>query len=468
MITNNGKEIISKYLLSQVPSYATHLSIGCGATPLGVNDSIPNSIYAKDIMDFEMTRVPISSKGFVDNSATYLITKKYLISNVATLTTSVAHDIIPGETVIISNVDSSLDGQYIITATNAPTNTTFSYAKTTTNISPEVALSPPGSAIVSRTKISLTAELPTDNRYEITEVGVWSAGSNNLASSYESRILFNFTQSWQLHNTAISDPQLNTNLGYNGTSTTVDIQDPNIAFYANTSDPIFQVNTRKDRKEGPRHLNRTLLVRGDLSSISYASGGGIDSDWTAEGTHIHLNDISMNISGNNSGDLFKLAMSMIDKTAIDVAAVKDVKVLIEFYKTEVNTTSGYAKAQIYIPGSVLDENRYFVSTFAISQNIDYSNESALTTLPYARFYTSPDFSSSQVRIARVFVSVTKTDDSLSQDHYLCFDGFRIENTTENPIYKMSGYSLIKNDGYPIIKLSNSNNYVDFRFSLGVS
>ena len=200
----------------------------------------------------------------------------------------------------------------------------------------------------------------------------------------------------------------------------------------------------------------------------HASGGGINSDWTAEGTHIHLNDISMNISGNNSGDLFKLALSMIDKTAIDVAAVKDVKVLIEFYKTEVNTTSGYAKAQIYIPGSVLDENRYFVSTFAISQNIDYSNESALTTLPYARFYTSPDFSSSQIRIARIFVSVTKTNNSLSQDHYLCFDGFRIENTTENPIYKMSGYSLIKNDGYPIIKLSNSNNYIDFRFSLGVS
>ena len=39
---------------------------------------------------------------------------------------------------------------------------------------------------------------------------------------------------------------------------------------------------------------------------------------------------------------------------------------------------------------------------------------------------------------------------------------------ENPTYKMSGYSIIKNNGLPIIKTANTNNYIDFRFSLGVS
>lgn len=463
MITNDGKEIISKYLLGQVPEYATHVAIGCGATPLDSVDPIPNSAYSQKRLDFEMTRVPISSKGFVDDSITYSITEKELISNVATLTTSINHDIVIGETVIVSDVDSSLDGQYIVT--DVSTNT-FSYSAIGSDIDPAVALSPAGSALVPRTKISLTAELPADNRYEITEVGVWSAANNSLASQYDSKILFNFSNGWQIHDVAISDPPINTNLGFDGSSTTVDIQDTNTVFYANTSDPIFQVSTRKNRKEGPRHLNRTLMVRGDFSQID--ASGGVDSDWTASGPHVHLNNIGFDISGNNTSDLLKLAFSMVDRTSTAQPAVKDAKILIEFFKNEVSGSQSFAKMQIYVPGTNLDANRYYAASSQISQNIDYSNESASTLLPYIRFYTSPDFSSTEIKIARVFVSITKSDDSLSQDHFIAFDGFRLDNTTENPTYKMSGYSIIQNNGLPIIKTANTNNYIDFRFSLGVS
>ena len=62
MITDVGKEIISKYLLGQTPAYATHISIGCGAVPLDANDSPPSptTLAEKTRMDFEMTRVPIT------------------------------------------------------------------------------------------------------------------------------------------------------------------------------------------------------------------------------------------------------------------------------------------------------------------------------------------------------------------------------------------------------------------------
>lgn len=463
MITNDGKEIISKYLLGQVPEYATHLAIGCGATPLDANDPIPNSAYSNKRLDFEMTRVPISSRGFIDDSVTYSITHKQLVSNVATLTTSVNHDIVIGETVVVDNVDASLDGQFVVTDI---TSNTFSYSAIASDIDPAVALSPSGSALVPRTKMSLTAELPTDNRYDITEVGIWSAANNSLASQYDSRILFNFAGGWQVHDVAISDPPINSNLGFDGSSTTVDIQDTRTVFYASTSDPIFQVSTRKNRKEGPRYLNRTLMIRGDFSQID--ASGGIDSDWTASGPHVHLNNIGFDISGNNTSDLLKLAFSMVDRTATAQAAVKDVKILLEFFKNEVTGSQSFAKMQIYIPGSILDANRYYVASSEISQNIDYSNESASTTLPYIRFYTSPDFASTEIKIARAFVSVTKSDDSLSSDHFVALDGFRLENTTENPIYKMSGYSIISNNGIPITKPANTNNYIDFRFSLGIS
>ena len=463
MITNDGKEIISKYLLGQVPEYATHVAIGCGATPLDSSDPIPNSAYSQKRLDFEMTRVPISSKGFVDDSVTYSVTEKQLVSNVATLTTSTNHDIVIGETVVVSNVDASLDGQYIVSNVTA---NTFSYDAIGSDIDPAVALSPAGSVLVPRTKMSLTAELPADNRYEITEAGIWSAANNSLASQYDSRIIANFSGGWQIHDVGISDPPVNTNLGFDGSSTTVDIQDTRTAFYANTSDPIFQVSTRKSRKEGPRYLNRTLMLRGDFSDID--ASGGIDSNWTATGSHVHLNNIGFDISGNNPSDLLKLAFSMVDRTATAQAAVKDVKILAEFFKNEVTGSQSFAKIQAYVPGGVLDINRYFVASAQISQNVDYSNELANPLLPYIRFYASPDFASTEIKIARVFVSITKSDDSLSQDHYLALDALRLDNTTENPTYKMSGYSIIKNNGLPIIKTANTNNYIDFRFSLGVS
>lgn len=465
MITNDGKEVISKFLLGQLPEYATHLSIGCGAKPLSNTAAIPNSIHAKQRMDFEMTRVPISSKGFVDDSVSYLITHKQVVSNTATLTTSVAHDIVAGETVVISGVGSSIDGQYRVSSV---TTNTFSYQVIAANVNPAVALSPNGSAIVSRTKISLTAELPTENRYDITEVGIWSSANNNLASQYDSKIFFNFSDGWEIHETTITQPSLNTNLGFDGSTTTVDIQDATSqAFYANTSDPIFQVSSRKARKEGPRYLNKTLMLRGDFSSIN--TSGGINSNWTATGKHVHLNNIAFDISGNNTSDLLKLAFSLIDRNASGDATPANIKILMEFYKNEVSDTTSYAKAQIYVPGTVLDTNRYYVSSMQISQNIDYSNEAASSSLPYVRFYTSPDFASTQIRICRIFAQVTKADLTSSDDHFIAFDGFRIDNTTENPAYKMSGYSIVATpSAVPITKSANSNNYIDFRFSLGVS
>ena len=120
MITDTGKSIIGKYLLGQAPAYASYIAIGCGAQPLDTAD--PYGDYsAKDNLDFEMFRVPISSRGFVNDSGTE--------------------------------------------------------------------------------KIVLTAELPTEERYEITEIGLYSAGSNPSAGAYDSKTVFAFTQgeNWQYH-----------------------------------------------------------------------------------------------------------------------------------------------------------------------------------------------------------------------------------------------------------------------------
>lgn len=61
----------------------------------------------------------------------YTISNKALTSNVATLTTNVPHDFNVGNTVTVSGVDATFNGTYTITAV---TSTTFSYAKTATDV----------------------------------------------------------------------------------------------------------------------------------------------------------------------------------------------------------------------------------------------------------------------------------------------------------------------------------------------
>lgn len=457
MITNNGKEIISKYLLGQVPAYATHMSIGCGAKPLDTLDPLPNSIYSKERMDFEMARVPISSKGFVDDSDTFSLLYKEISSNYAQLTTTVAHNISAGETIIVNGVDTTFDGQYVVY--DIPSTTTFRYYLIAEDVAEDTPAT--GSVIVSRTKISFTAELPTENRYDITEIGIWSAANNSLTGQYDSRTIFNFTDLWQLHEISISDPPLLT-LGSPTITDIPDNADTSTAFYASTSDPIFQVNTRKIRGEGPRNLNRTLLIRGDLSEIT----GDIDGEWQATGKHVHLNDINFDISKNNVSDIMKLAFSVIDRSAAAHTNIDNVKIFMEFYRNE-STENGFAKIQIYVPGTnYLDDNNYYVASTTVSQNIDPDNPTASSSLPYIKFYTANDFVSSAIRVCRIFVEIT-TSGSPSTDHYISFDGFRIDNTTENPLYKMSGYSIVKNNGVPINKSENTNNYIDFRFGIQV-
>jgi len=64
MITNIGKGILAKYLIGQAPSYASYIAIGCGAKPLATNQSFGN-YSAKESLDFEMFRVPVTSRGYV-------------------------------------------------------------------------------------------------------------------------------------------------------------------------------------------------------------------------------------------------------------------------------------------------------------------------------------------------------------------------------------------------------------------
>ena len=75
---------------------------------------------------------------------TVSITNKALTTNVATLTTSATHGLSTGMQIVITGVDATFNGEYRITG--VPTTTTFTYAKTASNVA-STAVSPAGTGV---------------------------------------------------------------------------------------------------------------------------------------------------------------------------------------------------------------------------------------------------------------------------------------------------------------------------------
>ena len=373
MITNTGKYIIAKYLLGQTPAYASYMALGCGAKPLDISD-IPDDFSTKENLDFEMFRVPISSRGYVVE-----------------------------------------DGQ---------------------------------------SKLVLTAELPTEERYEITEVGIFSAGSNPNASSYDSRSILVFSQgeNWQhITPTAASDiiritEPLDSALSNNVIDTTSRI------FESNADNKIFYNVNRVNRYERCRYFNNIIALRGDSSSMTTVGGHLVVG---ADPEYIRANGISLDFAKNAPSDELRLAFSVINKDGDALSVPDTVKIIVEF--TNSVDSSKFSRLEINVANGTgsgqhdFSNNRYCVINKELQE-----------------LYTTSNFSWSSVDTINVYASVI--DDGLeSDDFYIVLDALRFENlNTPNPLYGLIGYSVVQNDtAKTIIKSTNTSNYVEFKFSIGV-
>jgi hypothetical protein len=102
------------------------------------------------------------------------ISNKALTSNVATLTTGATHSYAIGDVVTVAGVDTTFDGTYVVAS--VPTTTTFTYAKTASNVT-SAAVSPVG--IVTR--IPSTSGVAVSNKYLKNNTAMLTATSHGLA-----------------------------------------------------------------------------------------------------------------------------------------------------------------------------------------------------------------------------------------------------------------------------------------------
>ncbi len=307
----------------------------------------------------------------------------------------------------------------------------------------------------NKTKIVLTAELPTENRYEISEIGVFSAGSNPSLGAYGSRTLFTFADSEAWVYGATTPTLITATVDDAGSFDTSVVSSS--AFYLNSDNPIFLSSVRKEKYQTPRFMNTSLLIAGDSSSMTNTSGVLGTPETTS--TPIRLNAASINLDKYAVNDELKLAFSVVDKLAqASQPSLGSVRVKVQF-RYSADESSPKAEFDAVVENaSGLDNNRYFVISKPISD----------MTMP-------ADFSWASVTIVHIYASAYETSESAidttsSPNFYIALDGIRIENAqTNNPIYGMVGYSVLKTkNAETVVKKNNSNTYVEFRFALDVN
>jgi len=377
VITNTGKNILAKYLIGQAPGYASYIAIGCGARPLESNGLL-GDYSSKKSLDFEMFRIPIVSRGYVN--------------------------------------EDGLD------------------------------------------KIVFTAEMPTEERYEISEIGVFSAGSNPSAANSDSRTIYSFVEgeNWEYHNQVNAEeiPTIYEPLDDPAEDNVIGVA-PTV-FQTNADNKIFTEQGRVERYERCRFLNNMVMIRGDESAISSDVNGNLIVD---SGNHIHLNGISLDLNRNSPTDEMKLAFSVVNKNGnAPVVDPSRVLVLVEFASADQFGVGEFARFEVDITNTVGDpiydfsNNRYFVITKQLQE-----------------LAKSSGFSWGEVSIAKVYVSILDDLGDPSEDYYIALDALRVENvTSQNPLYGLTGYTVIRNtDAATIVKVANSTNFIEFRFAIGI-
>lgn len=447
MITNEGKELIAKFLLGQVPTFATHISLGCGARPA---IDLPRTVTARKVLGNVATLTsPEHGYRIGDLVSVTIDTNTY---NGVYKIIDITKDTISYQIEHPNNSNVAASGN-IRLATNSKRHMDFEMIR--------VPISSRGYVNEGGvTKIAFAAEMPTTERFLVTEAGLWSAGSNSNALNSDSKQLYTFGQleGWKYHHGGtIEDVPLQAFLA--ASPPDIDKGLVGKVFIAPSDTPVMTNASRANRYEPGRYMSHTIMLRGDSSKINTSNASSRHGILSLDGSfvheHIHLDTASIDFSANNPSDELKLAFSVVSRVAANPVTPQKTRVYVEFLHSESSNASGYARMFGEVNADDLFENRYVVLTKKLSELI-----------------VSGDFSWPKVRVVRIFASCYDGAGALDSEHYVSLDSMRFENVSSpNPTYAMSGYAIF-NDGStvspkPIYKIPNTSNYIEFRANIGV-
>lgn len=292
-------------------------------------------------------------------------------------------------------------------------------------------------------KIVFKAQLPTEQRLQITEIGLYPAQSNALAERYDSKIISNFTNSETWTYSRLGSASV---VGYYG-EIPMDV-DGNIDTdtygvfpfsFMESDSSAFEFDVRRGRKEQPRYLTKTIFV--------LPESAGIDENFNITASSYYLENSTLNINmGNNlPTDKIKLAFSVLSQNLNeDNAPQNGARFVIQLLNNVPGTPS--ASVGMIVTEEQLQESRYIVSTVSLSD-----------------FTATQNFSWSGINTIRIYSYV-------EDGYYISLDALKLDNiSTINPLYGLVAAEYLKTpDQYPVLKRENSISYIEYRFGLGVS
>ena len=552
MITNNGVEILSKYLVGQASSYASYIAVGAGSRPTSNNQWIAvlpsistvtigtvtgsgpylstltitsttaddywsyvkvgdvitgtqissgnlgsgtvtvssinsakqigisstatmtagantlnnirayssltsQSLVTKTSLDFEIARFPISSRSYVVEKQIVNPTSLSIISPTAiTVTIAAGHPFGIGDDVNITGVSIpvsgptayvEVNGLYTITAITSTTFTATIYVPTATTgwdatmySTPYVGYAYNNSlfyATAFTKQVSLTAEMSDTTAYDISELGIYSLGSNQYSASGNSRMLLSFsgTEGWEYYN--------GTSFSTIGTQV-VSLPIGSSPYFCTTTDSHWADTYRWLRQERPRIFGEGLIVPGALSNWD-----GTALAFLSTSDYLSLSDPGINLSKSFGTDEIRLAYSVINAVTTPTALPTELRVQFEF-----TCSNGIDNAKLLFANSgitVINPNRYDVITKNVSDIV-----------------TTAGFDWSKVTSLKVYASL-EASGTPTDDYAIVLDGLRFENIgTENPLYALTAYTVVNNTtASKIYKQANSNDLINFRMDLAV-
>jgi hypothetical protein len=203
---------------------------------------------------------------------TVSITNKALTSNVATLTTSAVHGLSTGMVITITNVDATFNGSYRITS--VPTTTTFTYAKTATNVT-STPVSPAGTGyadVIHFLDYNSGTDYPV---YALCDDGVYAywvtnriVGGNQRLSVYKKPLTGDSTTAETLMFQSGTVATSNATMEYTKERIVMAVNDSIYEFPTNQSSMPTAVYTHKD----PDHIFTSVTSSGAAIYISGYSG----------------------------------------------------------------------------------------------------------------------------------------------------------------------------------------------------
>lgn len=310
----------------------------------------------------------------------------------------------------------------------------------------------------------LTAELPTTERYEISEIGIYPAVQNPSAGVADSRNLFTFSTAEKWYSktgssaTAVELTPVTSALDELSTGNEINFADgvfdeTSAAFRASATNILFSNSERVARYETPRFFDSSIFILGN--GVAMASTVDTDAEVLAysvdaNDNFILLENTQADLTRNSPTDKIKVALSVVNKDGAGTSNHPDrVNVIVDFIDSSNNTKARFGKTEDM--SSYSSSNRYVVLSQALS---------AMTI--------DSGFKWRDMDTVKIYVAVFDGG-SLSTNHYVSIDAIRMENiSSPNPLYGLTGYTVIENtSSETFVKENNTQALVEFRFSMDV-